>query len=200
MSSSPIVGAFVFPDFWKNRARANSNLARLRDCGVNAIMTESYRYEFFHVGRDPQGRTSLLCRRCLFFRPRFQFSLPMPATRDVACPRERRAASADGMVCRHVADRPQAPGGDACEDQVDRAHVPRGRGFCRFCTLAVALGNRAKAWPRKAARFKFRSGDAREVRGGDERASARSQYDTGASRLDPRKSVAASGSNSNARS
>ena len=45
MSSSPIVGAFVFPDFWKNWRGANSNLARLRDCGVNAIMTESYRYE-----------------------------------------------------------------------------------------------------------------------------------------------------------
>ena len=45
MSSSPIVGAFVFPDFWENRISANSNLAYLRDCGVNAIMTESDRYE-----------------------------------------------------------------------------------------------------------------------------------------------------------
>jgi hypothetical protein len=42
---SPIVGAFVFPDFWENSFRANSNLAHLRDCGVNAIMTESDRYE-----------------------------------------------------------------------------------------------------------------------------------------------------------
>ena len=47
MPSSPIVGAFVFPDFWENRRRANSNLARLRDCGVNAIMTENDRYEAF---------------------------------------------------------------------------------------------------------------------------------------------------------
>ena len=45
MPFSPMVGAFVFPDFWEDSFRANSNLARLRDCGVNAIMTESDRYE-----------------------------------------------------------------------------------------------------------------------------------------------------------
>jgi hypothetical protein len=44
LPSSPIVGAFVFPDFWENSARANSNLAHLADCGVNAIMTESDTY------------------------------------------------------------------------------------------------------------------------------------------------------------
>jgi hypothetical protein len=43
--SSPIIGAFVFPSFWENSCPAISNLARLRDCGVNAIMTESDRYE-----------------------------------------------------------------------------------------------------------------------------------------------------------
>jgi hypothetical protein len=45
LPSQPIVGAFVFPDFWENSGRANSNLAHLRDCGVNAIMTESDSYE-----------------------------------------------------------------------------------------------------------------------------------------------------------
>ena len=45
LPSRPIVGAFVFPDFWENSLRAKSNLARLRDCGVNAIMTESDSYE-----------------------------------------------------------------------------------------------------------------------------------------------------------
>ena len=45
MPSRPVVGAFVFPDFWENSLRAKSNLARLRDCGVNAIMTESDSYE-----------------------------------------------------------------------------------------------------------------------------------------------------------
>jgi hypothetical protein len=40
----PVVGAFVFPDFWEDSRRANSNLAHLRDCGVNAIMTESDSY------------------------------------------------------------------------------------------------------------------------------------------------------------
>ena len=45
MPSSPMVGAFVFPDFWENPFRANSNLAHLRDCGVNAIMTESDTYD-----------------------------------------------------------------------------------------------------------------------------------------------------------
>ena len=45
MESTLIVGAFVFPDFWENSSRATSNLGRLRDCGVNAIMTESDRYD-----------------------------------------------------------------------------------------------------------------------------------------------------------
>lgn len=45
MASSPIVGAFVFPDFWENPSHADSKLAHLRDCGVNAIMTESESYE-----------------------------------------------------------------------------------------------------------------------------------------------------------
>lgn len=45
MPSRPIVGAFVFPNFWENSYRANSNLARLRDCGVSAIMTESDTYD-----------------------------------------------------------------------------------------------------------------------------------------------------------
>ena len=45
MRSSPIVGTFVFPDFWENLLRAKSKLAHLRACGVNAIMTESDSYE-----------------------------------------------------------------------------------------------------------------------------------------------------------
>jgi hypothetical protein len=45
LRSSSIVGAFVFPDFWENSIRANSNLNHLKDCGVNAIMTESDSYE-----------------------------------------------------------------------------------------------------------------------------------------------------------
>jgi len=43
--SKQIVGAFVFPDFWADLSRASSILTRLRDCGVNAIMTEAERYE-----------------------------------------------------------------------------------------------------------------------------------------------------------
>lgn len=43
--SEQIVGAFVFPDFWADLSRASSRLARLKDCGVNAIMTESDQYE-----------------------------------------------------------------------------------------------------------------------------------------------------------
>jgi hypothetical protein len=45
LPSRTIVGAFVFPDFWEDSARANANLARLRECGVNALMTESDSYE-----------------------------------------------------------------------------------------------------------------------------------------------------------
>jgi hypothetical protein len=41
-----IVGAFVFPEFWENSSRVSSNLRTLRDLGVNAIMTESERYDF----------------------------------------------------------------------------------------------------------------------------------------------------------
>ena len=43
---SRIVGAFVLPEFWKNSPRVPSNLQALRDVGVNAIMTESDRYDF----------------------------------------------------------------------------------------------------------------------------------------------------------
>jgi hypothetical protein len=49
LPSSSIVGAFVFPDFWESRDRAKSNLVLLRDCGVNAIMTESESYELSMV-------------------------------------------------------------------------------------------------------------------------------------------------------
>src|ERR1700722_4782064 len=45
-ASSRIVGAFVFPEFWGNSSDVPSNLAALRDVGVNAIMTESDRYDF----------------------------------------------------------------------------------------------------------------------------------------------------------
>ena len=45
LQSKSIVGAFVFPDFWGDAVRTNLNLTRLRDCGVNAIMTESDSYE-----------------------------------------------------------------------------------------------------------------------------------------------------------
>jgi len=45
LPSSPIVGSFVFPDFWEDAYRVNSKLVDLRDCGVNAIMTESESYE-----------------------------------------------------------------------------------------------------------------------------------------------------------
>jgi hypothetical protein len=41
-----IVGAFVFPEFWENSSDVRSNLAALKDVGVNAIMTESDRYDF----------------------------------------------------------------------------------------------------------------------------------------------------------
>jgi hypothetical protein len=47
--ANPIVGAFVFPDFWENTFGANSKLAHLRGCGVNAIMTESESYEIAAV-------------------------------------------------------------------------------------------------------------------------------------------------------
>ena len=56
MPSSLIVGAFVFPTFWENSRRANSNLAHLRDCGVNAIMTESDTYELSTLDSTHKAR------------------------------------------------------------------------------------------------------------------------------------------------
>ena len=44
MRLSSLVGAFVFPGFWEDSGRVDSSLARLKDCGVNAIMTESDSY------------------------------------------------------------------------------------------------------------------------------------------------------------
>ena len=45
MSSERIVGAFVFPEFWSNLARAKDILASLQGYGVSAIMTESDAYD-----------------------------------------------------------------------------------------------------------------------------------------------------------
>ena len=45
MPSEWIVGAFVFPEFWTDFARAKETLASLRKRGVNAIMTESDAYD-----------------------------------------------------------------------------------------------------------------------------------------------------------
>jgi Putative glycosyl hydrolase domain len=56
LPSRPIVGAFVFPDFWENPFRANSNLTHLRDCGVNAIMTESDRYDLSALDATHKAR------------------------------------------------------------------------------------------------------------------------------------------------
>jgi hypothetical protein len=49
LPSSRIVGAFVFPEFWRDPARFTSGISTLRDFGVNAIMTESDSYEHFAV-------------------------------------------------------------------------------------------------------------------------------------------------------
>jgi hypothetical protein len=59
LASGAIVGAFVFPHFWEDALRANSKLAHLIDCGVNAIMMESDSYElpvFRAYRRADQGR------------------------------------------------------------------------------------------------------------------------------------------------
>jgi hypothetical protein len=48
-ASSRIVGAFVFPEFWENSSDVPSNLAALRDVGVNSIMTESDGYNFYAI-------------------------------------------------------------------------------------------------------------------------------------------------------
>jgi hypothetical protein len=45
LSSGRIVGAFVFNEFWESPVRARRTLRSLRDCGVNAIMTESDTYD-----------------------------------------------------------------------------------------------------------------------------------------------------------
>ena len=44
MTSDRLVGAFVFPEIWRDLSRFKSLLAGLRRCGVNAIMTESDAY------------------------------------------------------------------------------------------------------------------------------------------------------------
>jgi hypothetical protein len=45
LSSGRIIGAFVFDAFWESPLRAGPALRSLRDCGVNAIMTESDAYD-----------------------------------------------------------------------------------------------------------------------------------------------------------
>jgi hypothetical protein len=43
--SEQIVGAFVFPDAWRDRDHFHTLLRRFRDYGINAVVTESERYE-----------------------------------------------------------------------------------------------------------------------------------------------------------
>ena len=49
MPSSSVVGAFVFPEFWRDSSHAKSGIAALRKSGINAIVTESDSYEHFMV-------------------------------------------------------------------------------------------------------------------------------------------------------
>ena len=45
MTQERFVGAFVFPDAWADLARFRSLLAVFRECGINAILTESETYD-----------------------------------------------------------------------------------------------------------------------------------------------------------
>ena len=45
MTQERFVGAFVFPDVWADLARFRSLLAVFRECGINAILTESETYD-----------------------------------------------------------------------------------------------------------------------------------------------------------
>ena len=163
MPCSPIVGAFVFPDFWENSLRAKSNLARLADCGVNAIMTESDAYALPALDATHKAGLRFFAGLACFsdHASNFRSMNKRPELWPVLENGRRRPP--DGVVCRHVADRPHGAGGGASANQVDRADLSCGRGFSRFCALAAALGNRAQPRARKAARFDFRSCDAGEL-------------------------------------
>jgi hypothetical protein len=45
LATERIVGAFVFPEVWANPSRFKTTLGALRECGVNAILTESDAYD-----------------------------------------------------------------------------------------------------------------------------------------------------------
>jgi hypothetical protein len=45
INQSPIVGAFIFPDVWRDRADFTSLISAFRDFGINAVMTETGSYD-----------------------------------------------------------------------------------------------------------------------------------------------------------
>ena len=163
LPSRPIVGAFVFPDFWENSLRAKSNLARLRDCGVNAIMTESDSYELSALDATHKAGLRFFAGIACFsdHASNFRSLNKRPELWPVLENGERRPQM-EWYVGMSPTDRTRQEEALA-EIKSIALNYPCGRGFSRFCTLALALGNRAQAWAREAARFNFRSGDAREV-------------------------------------
>ena len=65
--------------------------------------------------------------------------------------RDRRAAPADGMVRRDVADRPPAPGKrSVADDRLDCADICDRWAVSRFRALAAPLGDRASTGPADA--------------------------------------------------
>ena len=190
MSSSPIVGAFVFPDFWENSSPREfepgpfERLRRQRDHDGERQLRA------FHVGRDAQCRTSLLCRRCLFLRPCLQFSLPMPSA--PSCGLSSRTESAgrrwNGMsACRR-------PTAGARRRRLRRSGRLRGRtpwtgSFSILCVGRCTGKSSSGLGERGRSNSSFDAATLAKFEEATGRASARSRYDIRASRLDPRKSV-----------
>ena len=143
-----MVGAFVFPDFWENSFRANSNLARLRDCGVNAIMTESDSYELSALDATHNAGLRFFAGVACFsdHASNFRSLNERPELWPVLENGERRPQM-EWYVGMSPTDRRRQEEA-LCADPVDRADVPHRRAFSRFRPLAVALGNRTEAWAR----------------------------------------------------
>ena len=200
MPSERIVGAFVFPEFWSDLAGAKEILASLRECGVNAIMTESDAYDPAAIDETHEAGLRFYAGVACFSDHASNFRLLERAPRALADPRGRLAPRQARVVRGDDPDRPQAPGRRAGKNRRRRADAIRSTGSFSISCAGRSIGKSNSGlvdrvpWTRASTRR--RSAKFEEATGMLPRAGL--GRDVGESGVDPPKPGCANGSISSA--